>query len=78
VGSEKIGEKEEGGMTCDHRVKNITGVYENKGGPVAVGWDCPICRTSGAILWAKASEPQRAEAILVEQARRYQLGMATA
>jgi hypothetical protein len=65
-------------MTCDHRVKNPTGIYYHKGIPQAGAWDCPICRTSGATKWEEMTEEQRAEAFLAEQARKHQLGMATA
>lgn len=50
---------------CDHRLKKITGVYPLNNVPQAVGWDCLLCRTSGAIPWERATEEQRREALLV-------------
>ena len=50
---------------CDHRDRRITGVYPDKNVPKAVGWDCLVCRTSGLILWEKATEEQRREALLI-------------
>jgi hypothetical protein len=56
-------------MTCPHPTRQIDGVYSVGNIPVAVGWTCTVCKSSGATKWADATREQRAEARLVELSR---------
>ena len=51
-------------MTCLHPSKSISGVYKDGDAFIGVGWDCTTCGTSGLTAWDKASDNDRAEALL--------------
>lgn len=57
-------------MTCPHTNRVIDGVYSIKSVPVAASWYCADCRTNGATPWGDATDAQREQARLAEDALR--------
>jgi hypothetical protein len=58
-------------VTCPHLSKRIDGIYrmDIHHPPLAVGWTCEVCHTSGATNWPDTTHQERIEAHLAELAR---------